>query len=232
MPRIRKQVMVLRWVVVGYVAVACVQGQSPKGTHDEAPYFATPSATSRRGALNLRRDAANSGALWLRLGNNGDVFRYDPVTRTLGRAGAADWTRAQGGVADCAEQQGPDPGVLRLDSKTGRLSAGRDGRLIATAAPYVLTLRASPDGKWVAIGGGDGRGGSLLPALGSGGVTGLFRHEVLSLPDVKRRGPVVSLSERHRGEFLTPCWSADLEFVVYADPLLTSISIVETGIGR
>lgn len=198
---------------------------TPAGGH--APLLETP-AWRRQGALLLRREAPG-GALLLKLDTSEVVYRYDPARRSLSPAGEAEWRRAAGRVARCAEQLQPPPQVLRVDPRVDRLLAG--GREVETAGATALWLRASPGGGWAAVVSADGpKRRSLLPFIGGGGASGQHYGQVFALPGATPRGGAARLQPAGARQILTPCWSPDEEFVVYSEMFFFSLYVVETGI--
>jgi hypothetical protein len=238
-------------LLVGVTLAALVRRQTPARSGGDVPLFKTPAwathdeeeikrelerrpgetyqpAPRPAGTLMLRRESAEGGALLLRHTARDSIYRYDPAARSLTPAPADVWQRASGRVADCGGQLPPASGALMVEQKSDRLLAG--GREIATAGRVPLKVLASPSGRWAAVLSAAGpRVGSDGPVFGSA-VKGQRYHQLLSLPDAAPAGEASKLPVLREETPLDLCWSADEQFVVYADMGFFSLAIVETGL--
>ena len=195
-------------------AVAC----SLTAQADSVPGLPTP-AWGRPGNLQLRGDDTAGGLLLRR--DAGAVYRYDPVQRTLAAVHSGAWDGSSAPPTDCASQRSA-PTIL-IDTATGKASVG--GLTLALAGPQaVKTVRAPGGGKALVLSAAAARG-SFAPALGAGHQPPFF-HQVVRLDIGRSDGRAVRLPFGGRTGALMACWSADEQFAVYADLIMTSVAIV------
>jgi hypothetical protein len=178
------------------------------------------------GQIMLRREAEGSGALLIKHSDRSAVYAYDPAKRSLSPAPEGAWERAAGAIAECGAQRAPEYSVLHIDGQTHKLMAGSS--VVETAGKTVLDVLASPSGRRVAVLSVTGtiREG-LLPFLANGGPTGQRLHQTFTLTEAQPVGATVRLPVLRGRDYLTPCWSADEQFVVYHHILFHYLSVVE-----
>lgn len=195
-------------------AVACDLTAHADGV-DRLP---TP-AWGRPGNLQLRGDSVAHGLLLRR--DAGAVYRFDPVQRTLAAVDSSAWDRSSAPPTDCASQHSA-PAIL-IDTATGKASLG--GVPLPSAGPQVVkTVRSPGGGKALVVSAAAARA-SFAPALGAGHQPPFF-HQVVRLDTGRGDGRAVRLPFGGRTGALMACWSADEQFAVYADLIMTSVAIV------
>ena len=193
-------------------------GGGTSGTGGVSGLLPTP-AWGRPGRLFLRSEGAAGGLLLRR--DDAAVYRYDPKQSRLGAADVSAWDQAGGALADCASQIPAT--AIRIDTASGR--AVLDGRTLPAAGAQVVTTLRSPSTRLAVLLSAGAARPSLLPALGAGHQAPFF-HQVFALTDSRQLSPSVRLPFGGSSAGLSACWSADEQFVVYADLIMTALAIV------
>ena len=195
-------------------AVAC----SLTAQADSVDRLPTP-AWGHPGNLQLRGDDTAHGLLLRR--DAGAVYRYDPVQRKLTAVDSSAWDGVSAPPTDCASQRSAL--AIVIDSATGKASLG--GLPLPSAGPQVVkTVRSPGGGKALLVSAAAARG-SFSPALGAGHQPPFF-HQVVRLDTGRSDGRAVRLPFGGNTGALMACWSADEQFAVYADLIMTSVAIV------
>lgn len=175
----------------------------------------------------------DDGKLLFKHSKHPEVFEFSLAESKFNKTSDDVWDRVTTPIADCDKQPPPPPQLLRRNEKTGKLMAG--DRSIPINGAAVMSLAASPSGRWAAVLtiSEDPHGG-LIPFLGSGPIRGSYHHQIYSTAYAKPIGPSIKVISPKlkdgRVLSLRGCWSADEQYVVYFDSLFSSLFIIKTDV--
>ncbi len=178
-----------------------------------------------------RKKNKNGNSLLIRYTGSDTVYEYEPNQSALKPITTQQWEQANGVIVQCTDKLFSLPSeLLRLDYLSHKLIAGK--RVVPTAGQIVLNFAVSPDGKWVAVLSGEGSvRDSNVPFMAGISLSGSSYHQIFSLPNAVPFGKPLKVPVKGEANRLSPCWSADQQFILYfATPPSAYLSVLKTDL--